>query len=121
MSNDNPFSESLFKTLKYCPQFPSQPFLSLESAREWVSTFVTWYNEEHLHSAISFTTPSSRHSGADEMILAKRDSVYQKARENKPLRWSTKTGNWEKIAVVRLNWLKDEGRSAREINIPTVS
>ena len=121
VSNDNPFSEALFKTLKYCPQYPSQPFLSLESAREWVSTFVVWYNEEHLHSAISFTTPSSRHAGADEMILAKRDSVYQEARKNKPLRWSKNTRDWEKIKVVRLNWLKDEGRSARENNYQVVS
>lgn len=121
VSNDNPFSESLFKTLKYCPQFPSGPFLSIVTAREWVSTFVSWYNDEQLHSGISFTTPSSRHSGADHEILAKRDEVYRKARESKPLRWSKKTRNWEKIMVVKLNWLKDEERSAREDNYRIVS
>ena len=114
VSNDNPFSEALFKTLKYCPQYPSLPFLSIESAREWVATFVAWYNEDHLHSAISFTTPSSRHSGEDSLILQKRAEVYRKARVNKPLRWSQNTRNWEKVEVVRLNWLKDEERTATE-------
>jgi putative transposase len=121
VSNDNPFSEALFKTLKYCPQYPSSPFLSIETAREWVSTFVAWYNDEHLHSAISFTTPSSRHSGEDEMILHKRAEVYRKARENKPLRWSQKTRNWGKVEVVRLNWLKDEDRTATEDKRRSVS
>lgn len=114
VSNDNPFSEALFKTMKYCPHFPSEPFINIESARAWVSAFVLWYNDEQLHSGISFTTPSSRHSGADEMVLANRDVVYRKARENKPLRWSRKTRNWEKIETVKLNWLKDDERSARE-------
>jgi transposase InsO family protein len=50
VSDDNPFSEALFKTLKYCPQFPSRPFEPPEEAREWVRNFVRWYNEEHMHS-----------------------------------------------------------------------
>jgi putative transposase len=53
-SNDNPFSESLFKTLKYRPAYPQRPFESLMAARQWVGTFVDWYNEEHRHSAINF-------------------------------------------------------------------
>ncbi|MBC7658275.1 MAG: transposase [Chitinophagaceae bacterium] len=61
VSDDNPFSEALFKTMKYCPQFPTDPFESIAAARAWVSTFVVWYNDEHLHSGISFTTPSSPH------------------------------------------------------------
>lgn len=121
VSNDNPFSESLFKTLKYCPHYPSQPFLSKESAKEWVSTFVGWYNDEQLHSAISFTTPSSRHSGADEELLRRRAEVYRHAREIKPQRWSGNTRNWEKVRVVRLNWLKDENRSATENNSESAS
>lgn len=121
VSNDNPFSEALFKTLKYCPQYPSQPFLSIDSARQWVSAFVGWYNEEHMHSAISFTTPQSRHSGSDEAILAKRHEVYRKAQENKPSRWSAKTRSWEKVAVVRLNWLKDDSACDRNANILSVS
>ena len=58
VSNDNPYSESLFRTLKYCPQWPSDGFASLEAAREWVRDFMAWYNEEHRHSRIRFVTPN---------------------------------------------------------------
>jgi transposase InsO family protein len=60
VSNDNPFSESLFKTLKYCPSFPERGFKSIEEAREWVKKFVNWYNNIHLHSGINFVTPASK-------------------------------------------------------------
>ena len=86
VSNDNPFSESLFKTTKYCPQYPSEPFKSVGDALEWVTTFVHWYNEEHLHSGIRFVTPGSRHRGEDLEILEKRHSVYQEARNRRPER-----------------------------------
>ncbi len=72
VSNDNPYSESLFKTLKYRPEYPSLPFKTLVDAREWVADFVSWYNHEHLHSAIKFVTPAQRHAGNDKTILAKR-------------------------------------------------
>lgn len=108
VSNDNPFSESLFKTLKYCPQYPSQPFATIEDARRWVAEFIHWYNTEHLHSAIRFTTPDSRHSGEDNAILAGRRNIYRDAKLKTPSRWSGKTRNWEKIDVVRLNWLKED-------------
>lgn len=121
VSDDNPFSEALFKTLKYCPLYPSRPFSSVDCATEWVTSFVTWYNEEHLHSAISFTTPSSRHEGRDDAILSKRHEIYQKARENKPSRWSANTRKWKKIAVVRLNWLKDDPACDRNAKILSVS
>jgi len=111
VSNDNPFSESLFKTLKYCPQYPSKPFAAIEDARLWVAEFVTWYNTQHLHSAISFTTPASRHSGEDKAILSKREQVYSLAQQNNPSRWSGKTRNWKKIESVRLNWLKEDATS----------
>lgn len=62
VSDDNPFSESLFKTLKYCPQYPTKPFDSIEAATVWVTSFVNWYNTVHLHSGIKFVTPSSRRS-----------------------------------------------------------
>lgn len=111
VSNDNPFSESLFKTLKYCPQYPSQPFATLDEARRWVAEFIHWYNTQHLHSAIKFTTPMSRHNGEDSAILAKRDTVYREAKRKNPNRWSGKTRDWEKITSVKLNWLKEEEMS----------
>ena len=76
-SNDNPFSESIFKTLKYRPAYPRRSFESLMAARQWVGTFVRWYNEEHRHSAIKFVTPSQRHAGLDDALLRKRTEVYE--------------------------------------------
>ena len=111
VSNDNPFSEALFKTLKYCPQYPSKPFAAIEDAIAWVAEFVDWYNTQCLHSAISFTTPESRHSGQDQIVLNQRDAVYQDAKQRHPQRWSGTTRNWEKVKSVRLNWLKEEGPS----------
>ena len=103
VSDDNAYSESLFRTLKYRPEYPVAAFESLEAAREWVRRFVQWYNFEHRHSGIRFVTPASRHSGEDVMILEKRKEVYEQARRANPMRWTTKTRNWERISVVRLN------------------
>ena len=111
VSNDNPFSESLFKTLKYCPEFPSKPFASVLEASQWVAEFVLWYNTQHLHSAIRFTTPASRHSGEDKAILEKRKIVYQTAKNAHPERWSRDVRNWNRIERVRLNWLKESDTS----------
>ena len=121
VSNDNPFSESLFKTLKYCPQYPSKPFASIEDARAWVAEFVEWYNTVHLHSAIGFTTPESRHHGDDAEILAQRKAVYEAAKQKYPNRWSGETRNCKKVEVVRLNWLKEEETSTTTANSRHVS
>lgn len=121
VSNDNPFSESVFKTLKYCPQYPSKPFATIENAQSWVSEFVTWYNTVHLHSAIGFTTPESRHLGDDTEILAKRDLVYLEAKQRNPNRWSGETRSWKKVERVRLNWLKEEEASITNANSRHVS
>lgn len=115
VSDDNPFSESLFKTLKYCPQYPSRPFESIEAAREWVNEFVNWYNNVHLHSGIKFVTPASRHEGSDIQILKSRKQVYENAKEQNPLRWSGETRNWEPTAEVFLNPLKDKSNAVIDI------
>lgn len=49
VSNDNPYSEAAFRTLKYTPAYPKQPFADIHGARQWVQYFVTWYNTEHRH------------------------------------------------------------------------
>jgi transposase InsO family protein len=108
VSNDNPFSESLFKTVKYCPQFPSKPFSSVDAAKLWVDEFVQWYNCDHLHSGIKFVTPMSRHEGKDIEILKQRTCVYEKAKLKNPNRWSGKTRNWNWIEKVNLNNLHEE-------------
>lgn len=103
VSNDNPYSESLFKTLKYRPTYPQSAFNTLIAARQWVCPFVHWYNDEHRHSAIRFVTPAERHAGRDAALLAQRDLVYKAARKRQPERWSGATRNWQPIQVVHLN------------------
>ena len=103
VSNDNPYSEALFKTCKYRPGFPEQPFESLQHARTWVAGFVHWYNEEHRHSSIRFVTPGERHRGEDMAILEQRKAVYEAARKAHPERWSGDIRNWERPATVTLN------------------
>jgi putative transposase len=103
VSNDNPYSESLFRTLKYCPQWPSAGFATLQAARDWVGLFIEWYNNEHRHSRIRFVTPAQRHEGNDKAILAARHAVYETAKDNRPERWSGATRNWQPIGDVMLN------------------
>lgn len=103
VSDDNPYSESLFRTLKYRPQYPRKPFKTLLDARAWVARFVRWYNTEHRHSAIRFVTPEQRHCGADMVLLATRRTVYEAARARNPHRWSAAVRNWTHIDVVNLN------------------
>lgn len=103
VSDDNPFSESLFRTMKYRPEYPDGPFADADAARRWVEGFVRWYNTEHLHSAIRFVTPADRHSGRDRAILACRRTVYATARAAHPERWTRGTRNWDQVVEVRLN------------------
>jgi putative transposase len=103
VSNDNPFSESLFKTLKYRHQFPLEPLADLMQARRWVASWVHWYNEEHRHSAISFVTPAQRHAQIDQELLQTRAEVYELAKQRNPMRWSGQTRNWQFIDAVNLN------------------
>jgi transposase InsO family protein len=103
VSNDNPFSESLFRTAKYRPEYPRGPFASLEVARRWVTWFVSWYNTEHRHSAIRFVTPEQRHAGLEAEILANRCRVYDAARKRRPERWAADTRDWSPVETVTLN------------------
>jgi len=103
VSDDNPYSEALFRSLKYAPAFPLKPFQGLEDARQWVHAFVQWYNEEHHHSALKFVTPGQRHRGEDKVILAARQTVYERAKQRHPERWSGDIRNWEPVGEVWLN------------------
>ena len=103
VSNDNPFSEALFRTLKYRPQMPVKPLNGLLQARRWVTGLVHWYNHEHRHSAIGFVTPEQRHMQIDQALLDDRAKVYASARDANPNRWSGPTRNWTRITAVHLN------------------
>jgi len=103
VSNDNPFSEALFRTLKYRPELPVKPFDDLLQARRWTTELVHWYNHEHRHSAIGFVTPEQRHAQSDIGLLQARDKVYAAARNANPNRWSGPTRDWSHISEVHLN------------------
>ena len=108
VSNDNPFAESLFKTCKYRPSWPTQGFKSLEAARDWVLSFTRWYNNEHKHSQLNFVTPSQRHTGEDKEILAKRKLTMQQAKAQNPIRWgSQKVRDCEPVGPTTLNPVKE--------------
>ena len=103
VSNDNPYSEAHFKTLKYRPGYPQDGFETIDKAREWVDTFVDWYNNKHYHSGLKFMTPSSRHNGETEKIMENRKLVYSTARELHPLRFKKGIRNWDVPKQVALN------------------
>ena len=103
VSDDNPYSEALFKTLKYHPGFPDKPFDSLQEAREWVAGFQPWYDEVHRHSGLKFVTPAQRHRGEDRAILEQRHALYEAAKARRPERWSGPSRNWEPEQIVYLN------------------
>lgn len=108
VSNDNPFSESLFKTCKYRPEYTGKGFKTIIAAREWGLSFVNWYNNQHRHSKINFVTPVQRHKGMDKDILGKRKNIFELAKEQHPERWSGKTRKWEHQAEVWLNPVRSD-------------
>lgn len=102
VSNDNPYSESLFKTLKYSVKYPER-FNTVEDANLWMTDFVDWYNNEHLHSGIGYVTPSNRHEGKDKAIFEARRKTYKAAKMRNPERWSRDCKKWEREESVVLN------------------
>ena len=85
-SNDNPFSESQFKTLKYRPDYPDR-FGSQQDARTWAGAFFRWYNYQHHHTAIGLLTPADVHFGRAQTILDQRQQVLQAAYLKNPERF----------------------------------
>ncbi len=103
VSNDNAYAESIFRTCKYRPAYPTGGFVDINAARLWILDFTRWYNNEHRHSAIRYVTPAQRHRGEDTEILANRKEVYEKARKKHPNRWARNTRNWSPVSEVWLN------------------
>ena len=89
VSNDNPYSEAQFKTLKYHPEFPSR-FGAVQDARSFCQVFFPWYNTEHKHSGIGFLTPEQVHYGLAEEILINREQILQSAFKEHPNRFKGK-------------------------------
>lgn len=109
VSNDNPFSESTFKTLKYCPAFPGT-FGSIQDARAFCDTFFTYYNHEHRHSGIGLHTPASLHYGTAPEIRAERTRTLDAAYAANPDRFGHRRPSPPKLPTVA--WINDPNREA---------
>jgi putative transposase len=102
VSNDNAYIESMFRTVKYMPSFPHGGFSNIEMAREWVASFVDYYNNDHHHSSLKFLTPNQRHGGCSEGILNRRKEILEAAKLKHPERW---TGPVQDCTLDRVVWL----------------
>ena len=108
VSNDNPFSEAHFKTLKYRPQFPAC-FDGLDHARAHAREFFPWYNHEHRHSGIGFMTPAAMHFGTAPALWQQRAAVLQAAYLAHPERFKGKLPVPPKLpTVVGINMPKPQ-------------
>ncbi len=114
-SNDNPFSEAHFKTLKYRPTFPRR-FGSFEDARAFCREFFDWYNQVHYHSGIALLHPADLHYGRAEEILAQRNRVRQQAFERFPHRFGGKPPR--PLQVPRAVWINPP-RNANDHDQPS--
>ena len=117
VSNDNPYAESVFRTIKYRPSFPSKGFIDITESRQWVLKLVHWYNTDHHHSGLNFLTPSQRHNGQSDAVFQTRKLVYEAAKSKNPDRWAKNIRNWTLPNQV---WLNPEKLSAIEVE-PTAT
>ena len=115
VSNDNPYSESLFRMVKYRPDYPSRPFACKDEACERVAAFVDWYNHRHHHSGIKFVTPHQRHCGTAKSIYQQRAEVYEAARQANLTRWSRSTRCRLQPEEVWINKPPEENELALEL------
>lgn len=114
VSNDNPFIESFFKTLKYTAGYPGS-FRNIDHAREWMASFVHWYNHQHMHSGLGYVTPMHKRTKKDCELFAIRNQTIEKARARNPLRWGRRPAKiWESKGEVLLN----PGKKVREKQDP---
>jgi putative transposase len=102
VSNDNPFSESEFRTMKYRPNYPGT-FAEISAARAWVDSYVPWYNHQHRHSGIALFTPSEVHSGIWAQRWQQRDHVQQAYYRAHPKRFRTRPKTASPNPIVGIN------------------
>lgn len=113
VSDDNPFSESQFKTLKYCPDFPEN-FGSIQDARAFCSVFFGWYDNDHRHSGIAMLTPAQVHYGNPQEVLQQRHQVIMAARQAHPERFPN--GNPRLKALPPAVWINPPPASPEAID-----
>jgi putative transposase len=107
VSNDNPFSESEFRTMKYRPHYPGT-FADLDAARRWVGSYVPWYNQQHRHSGIALFTPAQVHSGTWAQSWQRRDHVHQAYYEKHPERFRRRPHTAAPSHIVGINMPKTD-------------
>jgi len=115
-SNDNPFSESNFKTLKYSPQFPGQ-FKSIEDSEGFCKIYFYWYNNDHFHSGIHWLTPESVHSGRGDSILEKRHQVLMNAYNENPIRFNYRVPRRKTLKPAYINPPKETSSTLQKEEI----
>jgi transposase InsO family protein len=113
VSDDNPYAESLFGTMKSRVGYPKKPFQSVAEAQAWVDSFVRWYNEQHRHSGLNWVTPMARHTGKENELLRRRAETYQRARQRHPERWSRGIRDCSPAPAVTLNPARKTRESAQ--------
>jgi putative transposase len=102
VSNDNPYSESEFRTMKYRPNYP-RTFADIDTAHAWVSTYVTWYNQQHRHSGVALFTPSEIHDGSWAARWHQRDTALQAYYDAHPERFSNRPTTPSPKTIVGIN------------------
>ncbi len=114
VSNDNPYSEAQFKTLKYRPEFPYR-FGSMQDARSHCQEFFDWYNTQHLHSGIAMMTPQAVHYGQADTILEHRAETLEMARMKNPIRFKGKPLALPELPkAVWINKPSEEGKAVQK-------
>jgi putative transposase len=111
VSNDNPFSEAQFKTLKYCPAFPER-FGCIEDARVFCERFFAYYNHEHRHSGIGYHTPASVHYGTAAEVRAKRTETLDAAYAANPARFRHRRPHPPKLPTIA--WINEPTEDAAQ-------
>jgi putative transposase len=114
VSDDNPFSESQFKTLKYQPDFPER-FASMQEARAFCQKFFAWYNHEHRHSGIGYMTPVAMHTGQAQRLYEARQEVLERAFARHPGRFRGRLPQPPALPTqVGINWPKPRPKDEQE-------
>jgi len=118
VSNDNPFSESQFKTIKYRPDFPER-FGSIEHARQVCGELFDWYNNRHYHGGIALLTPYAVHHGHGERIIAERQATLDIAYQTNPRRFVNKAPKHPQVPTAV--WINPPKEPAEAAAVPAVS
>ena len=106
-SNDNPFSEAGFRTMKYRPGYP-KVFTDLDTARDYIAEYVAWYNRDHKHSGIALFSPEQVHDGTWEHAWSRRDQALQRYFDAHPERFRARPQTPSPAGTVGINLPKDQ-------------